>query len=174
MLLSVFALVAAISPLAIDVTTRDGHHIVPVTDADATVLRVCASRVGIDGEEVCADVVTDRHGSHAALDVVDSDDLRLRVATTRYDARSTAPAAIAIGFGVGTALAGVGAVVATGIAFSSPSTFGGTANAAPFGSQLQNLAFNAALGLWVATGAGVVGTVIASVVAVGDAEVVHE
>jgi len=173
MLLSVFALVAAVSPLTVEVTTRDGHRIgVPVVDADATALRVCGRRG--DGDEVCAPVVSDRHGSYAALDVDDSDDLHLRLASTRFDARSAAPAAVAIGAGAGTVIVAVGAIVATAVANSSADTNGIAGAVDTTSGQVKDAAGAAAIGLWVATGVGVVGTVIATMVAVGDAAIVHE
>ena len=173
MLLSVFALVAAVSPLTIDVTTKEGHHIaVPVTDADATALRVCAARDF--GEDVCAPVVSDRHGSHAALDVDHTADVRLRIASTRYDARSNAPGAVAIGAGVGTVIFGVGAIVATAIASTADDIDGVATAVDTTNAQVRELAGTAAVGMWVATAIGVIGTVVATVIAVGDAAIVHE
>lgn len=169
-------LAATISPLTITVTTKDGHQVaVPIADADATALRVCAQREGAaDRTAVCAPVVNGRHGSTASLDVVDSGDLRFTVMSTRFEARSGAPAAVAIGFGVGTVISTAGAIVATAIATSTPADADADVRAASDvdaanARTVKNIAGGTAVVLWTGAVVGVVGTVVSTVIAVGDA-----
>ncbi len=178
MLLSIIVLAAAMSPLTIDISTRDGHRFaLPVADADAVALRVCARHDGDTAKDaICAPVVHGRNGSSVVVDIDDSDDLHWQVMSTSFEARSGASAAMAIGFGVGSVGLAIGAVIATAASMAPDVEADDAATAASSivvadGRQLAGVA---AVVLWAATGIGLVATMLATVVAVGDAAVVHE
>jgi hypothetical protein len=158
----VLSLATAISPVTVEVTTRGGHReALHVADADATVLRVCAHEEGT--ADVCAPVVVDSSGAHAALDV-DHRAVRFSLVRTRFDARSAAPVAVAVGCGAATALAATAALAVTHVALGggTPSDGVSTATATSTAEAFTPLAG----ALWVAAGVGAVGTAVATVAAI--------
>jgi hypothetical protein len=156
------SLATAISPVTVEVTTRGGHReALPIADADATVLRVCAHEDGV--ADVCAPVVVDSSGAHAALDV-DHRAVRFSLVRTRFDARSAAPVAVAIGCGAATVLAATGALAATNVVLSGATANDGVSTATATSSAD---AFTPIAGaLWIAAGVGAVGTAVATVAAI--------
>lgn len=111
MLLSLATVVAvAVSPVTIDVTTKDGsRRAIEHLDADATPVKVCAKKRNSADEPVCGDVVSDRYGVSAHVDIVDDGDVVFSTLVTRFDARAGAPAALAGGLGVAAVLCASGA-----------------------------------------------------------------
>ena len=165
---------AHISPLAVDVTTADGsRRVVHVVDADALPVQVCARRADSAAAPVCGDVVADRYGLHARVDVTDDDGLVYELVVTRFDARTYAPAAVAGGFAVATVLAVVGATAAS-IASSSLAVDDDVAAALDEGiSERQDVSDRVgqvAVGLWIGAAAGAVATSVATYFAVADAQ----
>ncbi len=173
------AAAANISPVGVEVETADGsRRIVHVVDADATPVRVCARALDPveKTERVCADVVADRFGARARLDVVDDGDLVYEFVVTRFDARADAPAALAGGFAVATALSVIGAVVASSVAVSYGSADVLLSGAVDPGTR-DEVAVNAAAlatGLWIGSAVGVVATGVAALFAVTEAGKTHE
>lgn len=166
------AVAAAVSPLGIDVVTADGHRrLVPVADADATAVEVCAWHADSDVEPVCAPVVADRQGLSAAVNVDNSEDLRFTVRATRFDARTAAPAALAVGLGI----TSVGCVIGA-LAMGSVSTSVGTvlvSGAAPTTQDTADAAGAISVGLWLGAGTAAVLSGVATAVAIIDANVVE-
>jgi hypothetical protein len=161
---------AAMSPLGIDVVTADGHRrLVPVADADATAVEVCAWSGDSDAAPVCAPVVTNRHGWTASVNVADREGLRFTVRATRFDARSAAPAALAAGLGVTAVGCVVGALAAGSVAASVGVVAGATLN-----GDVDAVATNLAVALWLGAGSAAVLGGLAAAVAVADADVVEE
>lgn len=146
-------------PLAVNVTTPDGHHhTLPIDDTSGRLVAVCADNTA-GGAAVCAPVVAGKRGARAAFqrtDPIDSaGELRLRIASPNMG--SDGATAIAIGCGlVGGAAVG-GAVVAGAVAGAEGAT----------GDTVDN-ANTAAAGLWILSGAAVVGTGVAVAFAVLD------
>ena len=163
------AAISPISPLTIDVTTRDGaHRAVEVTDADAAPVQVCAHRRNQADAPVCGDVVSDRYGLRANVDVVDDGEVVFDLRVTRFDVRAGAPAAVAAGFGALAVAAGVSAVV-LGSLSASGAVDAGAAGAAPVASaDVSGLA----LVCWTVSGASVVGAGVAGFIAWGEAHAV--
>ena len=163
---------AAISPVGIDVVTADGHRrLVPVADADATAVEVCAWSSDSDAAPVCAPVVTNRHGWTASVNVADREGLRFTVRASRFDARSAAPAALAAGLGVTAVGCVVGALAAGSVAASVDTN---VVAGATLSSDVGAVATNLAVALWLAAGSAAVLGGMATAVAIVDAGVVEE
>ncbi len=156
MLFLAAVVVAAISPVTIDVATNDGvHRAVEVIDADATVVQVCARKRDVEGE-VCGDVVSDRYGLRAVVDVRDDGDLTYALRVTRFDARTGAPAAVAGGFVV-VAVASGGAALFVPVVSEANGDDGAT---------------SLTLSLWTVSGAAAIGAGIVGYVAWAEANAV--
>jgi len=117
-------LAATISPVGVEVTTKDGSvRLLHVADADATPTQVCARRVDSDDGAVCAPVTMAGDKLVAALDVDDSVDTRYVVRATKSDMRTNSVGAVAVGFGVAAGATLAGAIVfgsvAAGVAAQS-------------------------------------------------------
>ncbi len=146
-------------PLAVNVTTPDGHHhILPIDNTSGRLVAVCADNTA-GGAPVCAPVVAGRRGARAAFqhtDPIDSTgELRLLIASPNIG--SDGATAIAIGCGLLGGAAVGGAVVAGAVAGDEDAT-PGTVDGAN----------TAAAGLWLLGGVSAVGTGVAVVFAVLD------
>lgn len=171
MLFLAAAAVAALSPLSVDVVTSDGvHRAVAVSDADATPVQVCARKRGVAGE-VCGDVVSDRFGMRAAVDVEDHGDLDFSLRVTRFDARAGAPAALAGGFAVLAVGTGVSAFVLGAVAAADVDV-AASAAVDDNGEGGAGATASLSLSLWTLSGAAALGAGIASYVAWSEANTV--
>jgi hypothetical protein len=167
LLTAAVALAAFVSPVGIDVVTKDGvHRLVPFADADGLPAEVCAIDVdSVDAAApVCGAVVADRTGARATVDVNDHGQLRFVVRAKRFDARMDSPAALAGGAALATALVGVTAVTCSVIA---------VAPSAPGAADTQGALGAVGVAMWGATAVGTVATGILAYATYTDANELH-
>jgi hypothetical protein len=177
MLLSAAAfLVAVVSPVGIDVATRDGsHRLLEHIDADTTVVEVCARRRDKADAPVCAAVVDDRSGARVTVDIDDTGDLVFSKVVTRFDARTAAPAALAAGLGLTAIITGVVAASASLYAASGGPSDGnitgvsGAVDVQPGAAEAGSLA----VALWGASIASGAAGIIVGVAAWSEANERH-
>lgn len=178
MLLSAAAfIVAVVSPVGIDVATKDGsHRLLEHLDADTTVVEVCAHRRDKADAPVCAAVVDDRFGARVAIDIDDTGDLVFKKVVTRFDARTAAPAALAAGLGLtavitGTVAAGASLYAASGVADDAGDANGVSAavDVHPGAAEAGSLA----VALWGASIASGAASIIVGIAAWSEANERH-
>lgn len=151
------ALAGAVSPLGVEVSTPDGHRrFIPVADADATPVEVCAGAV-------CAPVTTQDGRLVANLDVAGGDDVTLVVRSHRSELRSASPGAVAVGLGLAAVGLGAGAAGLSTLSMALPPDADGTSTSTP--AQTGAVSGQVAVGLWVGAGAAAVGAVALGVIA---------